>query len=436
MNVTSRKLRRPAALVCSVVAGVGFLVGSVGATGAPASAARPSSQVYAVRGAAWQLAMATRAHAVGCDVASPGRARCDLRVLKAPNARPRSGTTCPVDESSGYTACNVQNAYGLTSLAKKNGKGETVAVVDAYDDPNAEADMDTYRSAEGLAACPSTNGCFQKVNQEGAASPLPSPDAGAAQEISVDLDMVSAVCPKCHIILVEANSNGLGDLLSAVAESVQLGADVVSDSWGTGEFDGETRWDGDLNFPGIAITFSSGDGAYQGGVQYPSASPYVTSVGGTMLTPVTKKGRQWKETAWVTPPTTKGAQPVQGSGSGCSAYEAKPAWQTDTGCAMRMTADVSAVAALVLSYDTYGGGSWFYSFGTSVSSPIVAGIYALAGNSASVTTPVSLAYANPTKFNDITAGSEGTCTPTYFCKAVKGYDGPTGLGSPKADGGF
>ena len=207
-----------------------------------------------------------------------------------------------------------------------------------------------------------------------------------------------------------------------------LGANVVTDSWGAGEFAGEDGWDGDLDFPGVPITFSSGDGAYQGGVQYPSASPYVTSVGGTMLTPTTT-GRLWKETAWVTKPP-KGQQPTQGSGSGCSTQEPKPAWQVDSGCSMRMTADVSAVAALAMSYDTYqtGGGGWYYNFGTSVSSPIVAAVYALAGNFSSVTTPASIAYAHPTNFYDIKSGSEGTCTPTYFCKAGPGYDGPTGSG--------
>jgi subtilase family serine protease len=358
-------------------------------------------------------------------------------VLKVPKAEePRIGTTtCAVNEAGGYTPCNIRRAYGLKSLSANDGKGQVVAVVDAYDDPDAAADMAVYRSTYGLPACTTKSGCFRQLNQEGVAGDPPTGDMGWGTEISLDLDMVSAVCPKCHIILVEANSSGLGDLLSSVAEAVSLGATVVTDSWGTGEFDGETGWDGDLDFPGIPITFSSGDGAYQAGVQYPSASPYVTSVGGTMLTPTTT-GRLWDETAWVTTPSS--GEPTQGSGSGCSAWEPKPVWQTDTGCSMRMTADVSAVAADVLSYDSYVSGSpaWYYNFGTSVSSPIVASIYALAANSSSVTTPVSLAYANPTKFYDIKLGSEGTCKPAYFCKAVKGYDGPTGLGSPKGDGGF
>jgi subtilase family serine protease len=258
---------------------------------------------------------------------------------------------------------------------------------------------------------------------------------GWGGEISLDLDMVSAVCPKCHMILIEANSSGNGDLYSAVAEAAALGVNVVTDSWGSGEYDGETGWDGDFDFPGLPIVFSSGDGAYQGGVQYPSASPYVTSVGGTELTP-TKSGRMWKETAWVTKPSS--GPPTQGSGSGCSQYESKPSWQKDSGCANRMTADVSAVAADVLSYDTYqsDGGGWYYTYGTSVAAPIIASVYALANNTKTVATPASYAYSHSTHIYDITSGSEGTCTPTYFCKAQKGYDGPTGLGSPNGDGAF
>jgi hypothetical protein len=182
----------------------------------------------------------------------------------------------------------------------------------------------------------------------------------------------------------------------------------------------------------VAITFSSGDGAYQGGVQYPSASPYVTSVGGTELTPASNS-RGWTETAWVTP----GSPPVQGSGSGCSAYEPKPPWQHDSGCTNRTTADLSAVAANVLSYDTYQASGWYYSFGTSVSAPVIAGVYGLADNPPSITIPASAAYGAPAAdLHDITKGHTGTCTPAYLCTAGKGYDGPTGLGAPHGKGAF
>ncbi|HEX4490903.1 MAG TPA: peptidase S8 [Acidimicrobiia bacterium] len=375
------------------------------------------------------------ARAAGCTNAhGTHRAHCYLAVApaNAPRASARSTTTCAVDESAGYTPCNLQAAYGLTKLSASHGKGVTVAVVDPNDDPSAEADLGVYRATYGLPKCTTKNGCFRKVDQDGVQGSYPAADPGDAQEIALDIDMVSAVCPHCHILLVEADSNGFGDLGTAENEAVTLGAKVVSNSWGTGEFDGETGWDGDWDHPGVAITFSSGDAAYGGGVQYPSASPYVTSVGGTELTPATTT-RGWTEAAWVTP----GRPITQGSGSGCSAYEPKPAWQTDAGCANRMTADVSAVAADVLSYDTYGSGGWVYEFGTSVSSPITAALYGLANNPGGAAIPASAAYAaRATTRHDITKGKTGACSPLYFCKAAKGYDGPTGLGSPHGIGEF
>jgi subtilase family serine protease len=331
-----------------------------------------------------------------------------------------------VNESAGYTACNLQSAYGIKSAVTNDGKGNLVAVVDPYDDPNAESDLAVYRSMNSLPACTTANKCFKKVNQLGQQRSYPTPDTGSAEEISLDIEMVSAVCPLCHILLVEANSNGLGDLAAAENEAVALHAKVISNSWGTGEFQGENSFDANWNHPGVAITFSSGDGAYQGGVQYPSASPYVTSVGGTELTPASNS-RGWTETAWV---NTSSNPPTQGSGSGCSAYEPKPPWQKDTGCPNRMTADVSAVAANVSTYDSYNSAGWIYEFGTSVSSPIIAGMYGLAKNKPTSTIAVAAAYASTTKLHDITSGSEGTCTPAYFCTAGVGYDGPTGLGSP------
>jgi len=198
----------------------------------------------------------------------PRRARCYLSV-QPDTARPaaNAATTCTVNESAGYTPCNLRAAYELTALSAKDGAGNTVAVVDPGDDPNALADLNVYRSTYGIAKCTTKNPCFTKVNQDGVAGSYPPPDAGDAQEISLDVDMVSAICPKCHILLVEANSNGFGDLGTAINEAVTLGAKVVSDSWGTGEFNGETGWDGNVDHPGVAITFSSGDGAYVGGVQ-------------------------------------------------------------------------------------------------------------------------------------------------------------------------
>ena len=389
-----------------------------GALATPGAAIRSTAQEAGVGAQPAGCAQSRGAHKARCFLA--------LEPAAGPGPHTQATGTCSVDEAAGYTPCNLQSAYGLTTLSASNGKGSTVAVIDPFDDPNAESDLGVFRSTYSLPACTTANRCFKKLNQDGVAGSYPSPDQGSAQEISLDLDMVSAICPNCHIWLVEGNSNGFGDLGAAENEAIALGANVVSNSWGTGEFNGETGWDGDWDHPGVAITFSSGDGAYQGGVQYPSASPYVTSVGGTELTPASGT-RGWTEAAWVTP----AKHPTQGAGSGCSAYEPKPSWQADSGCPNRTTADVSAVAANVLSYDTYPTGGWYYSFGTSVSSPVIAGLYGLAKNASTITIPASVAYRAPASARyDIVKGKTGTCAPTYLCQAVKGYDGPTGIGSP------
>ncbi|HEY5251180.1 MAG TPA: S53 family peptidase [Acidimicrobiales bacterium] len=362
----------------------------------------------------------------GCAGGDPHAIHCYLKLTQAP--APTPDKTCSVSESGGYLPCNIQNAYGLTSLSATAGRGVTVAVVDAFDNSKAAEDLKKFRKTFGLPKC--AKGCFEKLNQNGRTGPLPAKNNGWAQESALDIEMVSAVCPLCHIMLIEANSTGNGDLYSAVNEAVALGANVVSDSWGSDEYGGETGWDGDFVHPGIPITFSSGDGSYQAGVQYPSASPYVTTVGGTQLTPDTGNARGWDEAAWVVSGKTP---PTQGSGSGCSAYEAKPAWQTDTGCTMRTTTDVSAVASDVIGYHA---GHFYYEFGTSVSSPIIAAVYALADDSSATTTPASLAYGQPADLFDIASGSEGTCSPSYLCNAGTGYDGPTGLGTPDGVGAF
>lgn len=426
----------------AVAAGAGGPAGASSPTAtapasASASASATSPTVAPLRTAAQERG--TGALALGCDrTPAPGHARCFLWRQPAdpnriPNA-PDKKSKCKVKESAGYAPCNIQAAYGLSQDVVSDGAGSTVAVVDAYDDPKAASDLNKFRSHFKLPKCTTANGCFAKVNQTGQQTNYPSPNADFAGETSLDLDMVSTACPKCHILLVEANSNGFGDLDTAITEAVTLGARVVSDSWGSGESSGEASLDTTYDAPGVAITFSSGDGAYQGGVQYPAASNYVTSVGGTELTPDAGTARGWDEATWV---NTAASPPTQGSGSGCSAYEGKPAWQSDAGCAMRTTADVSMVAANVLGYDTYQASGWYYEFGTSVSSPLVAGLYGLAHNPASTAVPVSAAYGAPAgDFHDITSGSTGTCSPAYLCTAGPGYDGPTGLGSPDGIGAF
>ena len=325
---------------------------------------------------------------------------------------------------SGYSPANLRAAYGLTSAAASKGAGETVAIVDAYNDPNAESDLAAYRSYYGLSACTTANGCFKKVGQTGSTTSLPASDAGWSEEISLDVDMASAICPNCKILLVEASSASYADLGTSVNRAVTLGAKYVSNSYGGGESSAETSYDSYYNHPGVAVTVSSGDSGY--GVEYPASSRYVTAVGGTKLV-TSSTTRGWTETVWSTNST-------EGAGSGCSAYETKPSWQTDASCTKRMVADVSAVAdpaTGVSVYDSYGVTAGWYTFGgTSVSSPIIASVYALAGVPSSGSYPSSFPYAHTSALNDVTSGSNGSCSVSYYCTARAGYDGPTGLGTP------
>ncbi|MEV1064761.1 S53 family peptidase [Streptomyces sp. NPDC050263] len=336
---------------------------------------------------------------------------------------------------SGYGPSDLQDAYGLTDAAASNGDGETIAIVDAYDDPNAAADLAKYRTYYGLPACTVANGCFKKVSQTGSTTSLPTADSGWAEEESLDLDMASAVCPNCNILLVEATSSSMANLGKAVNEAVSLGAKFVSNSYGGSESSSDTSYDSSyFKHPGVAITVSAGDEGY--GAEYPAASKYVTSVGGTALS-TSSTTRGWTEKVWNTSST-------EGTGSGCSAYDAKPTWQTDTGCSKRTISDVSAVAdpaTGVSVYDSYGVTAGWYTFGgTSASAPIIAAVYALAGTPGTSDYPASYPYASAgtSALNDVTSGSNGTCSSSasYLCTAKSGYDGPTGVGTPEGTDAF
>jgi subtilase family serine protease len=317
-------------------------------------------------------------------------------------------------------------------------------VVDAYDLPTAEADLAVYRSYFGLPACTTANGCFRKVDQNGGIN-YPVANAGWGQEIALDIDMVSAVCPSCHILLVEASDNTSANLGAAVNKAVSLGAIAVSNSYGGPESIFEaTSLDPYYNHPGVAITAATGDCGYNcagspgnthNSVAYPASSPYVIAVGGTSLTR-DASARGWTESAW--------GNADGGAGSGCSAYEPKPSWQLDTGCTNRTEADVSAVADPETGVYGYENGSWYEFGGTSAASPIIAATFALAGSPAAGTYPASYLYADTADLNDVTSGNNdvtwgGTgyaCTVTYLCNGVAGYDGPTGLGTPNGTGAF
>jgi subtilase family serine protease len=333
---------------------------------------------------------------------------------------------------SGYGPANLQSAYALPSATA--GGGRRVYVVDAYNDPNAESDLAAYRSQYGLSACTTANGCFQKLNQNGATSPLPAGNTGWAGEISLDLDMVSAVCPNCAITLIEAQ-DASNNLFTAVKEAATLGAKYVSMSWGGSESGSEASYDSTyFKSTGVVYTASTGDGAYSAGVIYPATSPNVVAVGGTALH-TASNARGWSESVWKTSST-------EGTGSGCSSDEAKPSWQSvvsSTVCSRRADSDVSAVAdpaTGVAVYQTYGGSGWTVYGGTSVAAPIVASVYALAGTPATTDKPGSFPYAHTSNLNDVTSGNNGSCSPSLLCTAAAGWDGPTGLGTPNGVASF
>jgi hypothetical protein len=371
--------------------------------------------------------------ASGCAAAAVGRISC--AALVTPGVRSVSASAMAASSSlpPGLGPLSLRYAYGLENSSLTGGVGQTVAVVTEYDDPTAESDMATYRSDYSIPPCGS--GCFTKVDENGGTDyPVSNPAWSAAT--SESLDMISAICPNCHILLVEAGTTtngsatvGITDLGAAENTAVNLGADFITNTWYTSEATygtSEGTYDSDyFNHPGVAITAPDGNG--QGyGTYYPAASPYVIAVGGTTLTADPSSPRGWTETVWG------------GTGSGCSPYEPKPSWQTDTGCSNRMLNDTAAVADNVNSpvafYDDdpdSGDSGWITGGGNDVSSALVAAAFALAGTPAAGTYPASYLYAHATPglVNPITSGSDGTCTPVYFCAAGPGYNGPAGVGT-------
>jgi subtilase family serine protease len=359
-------------------------------------------------------------HRDACGTVAVGQARC----LASVNTN-SVGTPLAQAGPSGYNPAQLRGVYGFTGSGSAS---QTVAIVDAYNDPNAEKDLAVYRSQFGLPACTKANGCFSQVNQSGGTS-LPASDPGWAEEISLDIDMVSAICPNCHIMLVEATSPTLANLATAVNTAVRLGATEVSNSYGGSE-SGTTGYVSAYNHPGVPITASAGDDGYA--VEFPASAPYVTAVGGTSLT-MNSSNQRTRETVW------------SGTGSGCSRTYAQQSWQARvlpaTGvCSRRVVGDVAAVAdpgTGVSVYDSYQESGWLVFGGTSVSAPIIASVYALAGNGGSYNQqPLPYALGRPGNLFDVTSGSNGNCRRTYLCTAGAGFDGPTGLGAPIGVGAF
>ncbi|WP_327178185.1 carboxypeptidase regulatory-like domain-containing protein [Streptomyces sp. NBC_01335] len=368
---------------------------------------------------------------VEASCAEPGAGEVRCFALRRTDVVSEKGVQPNAATPSGWGATALQDAYDLPA---GGGAGQTIAIVDAYDDPTAEEDLAVYRAQYGLPACTTDNGCFKKIDQRGGTD-YPEPDSGWAGEISLDLDMVSAAAPNARILLVEADSASFEDMGDSVDQAVAQGAKYVSNSYGSnyssapgsGEDPSETTdLDAHYNHPGVAVVASSGDSAY--GVAYPAASQYVTSVGGTALAQDSSTDRGWSESVWF---NSHG-----GPGSGCSVYEAKPAWQEGlaTDCDQRAVADVAAVAdplTGVSVYQTYGGDGWSVYGGTSASAPIIAGVYAAAGTPPTGSYPAAYPYAaGGSGLNDVVDGDNGSCSPARLCTAGTGWDGPTGLGTP------
>ena len=390
-------------------AGVATLLLSVVAAGAPAAdaAGNGSGSLHSKR-----VCSATSSATV---------ASCSSKVLVNGKGTVPNST---IPNPGAKTPAQLKDAYKLTGTSSG---GRTVAIVDAYGYPNLAADLATYRSYFGLPACTTASGCLSIKDQTGGTS-LPRFNTGWAGEQALDVDAVSAICPDCKILVVQAKSASIADLGTAVnTASKQAGVVAISNSYGGGDLSDAT-YGASYNHPGIAVTASTGDNGYQGG-SFPASSQYVTAVGGTTLTAASNT-RGWSESAW------------SGAGSGCSTVNPAlaAAASSGTGCAKRAIADVSAAAdpsngGMAVYYPTSKTAStWAQVGGTSESAPIIASVYALSGNTAGYANAIP--YSHTANLFDVTSGSNGSCPTTQWCTARTGWDGPTGLGSPNGTGGF
>jgi len=330
---------------------------------------------------------------------------------------------------AGYSPQQFRSAYGLGPTTTGTG---SIAVITAYDNPYAASDLNKFDTTFGLPAFPSCTtasqtGCFTKMSQTGSTTFMPFSNRGWALEADLDVQIAHSMCPGCRLTLVEANSNSFANLSAAIDRAVAIGAHVVSMSWGGSEFNTETNFDSHFNPASVNFVAASGDNGY--GTGWPSASGKVISAGGTSLH-LDANGNRSSETVW------------SGTGSGCSLYESKPSWQADTSCKQRTENDLSADAdpntgaAIYSGYSPYGSG-WFVIGGTSLSTPLIAGLVADAGAPAQAAALQSLYSAQGSaNLYDVISGNDGSCSVSYYCTAKSGYDGPSGVGAPAGPGAF
>ncbi len=443
-----------------------------------------------------------------CPAPAPGYASC-LAVALIPRTAAARARTHPLgmtrsapirvgsaaegatEGADGLRPADLRSAYfpGEPPEAPP-GAPQTIALVDAYNDPNAEADLGVYDREFGLPPCTTENKCFKKVNQLGESGHLPSAAgkrekeeaSGWALEISTDIEVAHAVCQNCRILLVEARSASYANLEAAEETAVGLKVTEISNSWG-GE---EPMLDSPaFNNPKTVITAAAGDDGYLNwtqaeeageerniGADYPASSPHVVAVGGTKLT-LSETGARQSETVWNEDPSPEGGNEGAGGG-GCSTQFSAPAWQLEVadwasvGCgtgaqAKRAVADVAADADPYtgvavydsLPYEAQGKATvlrWVPIGGTSVASPIVASMFAIAGGSHEAEYPARTLYSHlgESSLYDVTGGGNGSCNGLYsacsgsmsplspfdcgeavlICNAAPGYDGPTGVGAP------
>jgi hypothetical protein len=380
---------------------------------------------------------AATAYHPACAPVGPSQAQCF--VLFAPESAAASvgavrsaSAATPATKGkppAGWGPRPIEAAYKLPIGRDSHA---LVAVVEAFDTPKLETYLNVYRRQFGLGPCTVANGCFRKVGQSGSARHLPPSGvlSGWDLEATLDVDMVSAACPTCRILVVEANGQNLGQLAAAEDTAVRLGAVAISNSYGVRETGYSQSFAKAYDHPGRTIVVSAGDFGYTA-ASFPANLATVTAVGGTQLFRAKDK-RAWSEAVWNF---------GEAGASGCSAYVAKPSWQHDKHCQGRTVADVSAIALNLAIYNKDWGG-WGLVGGTSASSPVIAGIYGLAGNATKVKPGYEYAHAKAlfdvTKGNnDWFAGSNGAaCGYDYLCVAKKGYDAPTGLGTPDGIGAF
>jgi len=411
--------------------------GSLGAS--PIAAASLSPAQFRTQ----PLCASPRRGTAGClamRLVSKSLSSADLRANAVRQAEEvQSGRTPAISNKSvpgGLTPQNLHSAYSLPSETPASAT-QTIALVDAYNDPTAEADLGVYDKAFGLPACTSANGCFRKVNQNGKTSPLPATSGEWSTEISLDVQMAHAICQSCHILLVEASNEYWGSLGTAVS----AGATEVSNSYGGPEAsEYASLSNAYYRHPGVVVTVSTGDCGYYNqacsetaAANFPADSPNVVAVGGTTLT---GSGESWSSTAW------------SHGGSGCSRVFSAQLWQSTiadfsaTDCSSgRSAADISAIGDPDTGVDVYDGTpagkgdptGWGVWGGTSASSPIIAAEFALAGGARKVEFPAETLYSHAgegSALYDVTAGSNGSCSGATACQAVSGYDGPSGVGSP------